>query len=166
MSSTPATVRGARPLGVRLGVWMCLLAWFAGTPLLLPGLVAALGGLDLQHRVQCEERGGRVAVIFHHGCGAQTPAHRHSSLARVLTALAGPDRTTPDHILTFAHATEASATAATVVATPLFVALPRFGTIFVTPDSPEPSRGANRASRPPPALSSALVCLRSTVLLV
>lgn len=155
-----------RPARARFGVLVCLLAWFLATPSLLPAAVAGLGSLDGQHRVSFAEQGGRVAVIFHHASGAMAPAHQHSSFTKVLTALAQSRGAMQDHVLTFGPAEAArarvNATEPTVFAAP--VALPSEALVRF-PARTFPAV-ASRAPCAPPVRGFALVCLRSTLLLI
>lgn len=93
----------ARQLMLRLGAMLCLLAWFASAGGVAPGLAAALGRIDPQHRVAAEIGDDGVRIVLHHAAGCRH--HRHQLAARVLTLLAEPqadgDR---DHVLHFGGA--------------------------------------------------------------
>jgi len=161
---------GPRPtthfLWKRLGALACLFAWLASIPSLLPAAVAALGSLDGQHRVSIAERGGQVAVVFHHENRALAPAHWHSPLAKLLTSVAQSGGATQDHVLTFAPVDAARATAPTVVPAAQFAEVPPLAETFVLLPLPTPATAPLSAPRPPPASAFALVCLRSATLLV
>ncbi len=165
MKSTTATARNARPFWARLGALVCLLAWFAGTPSLLPEMVAALGGLDAQHRVEFAQCDGRVSVIFHHESGAQAPAHLHSPLAKMLTVLA-QSNPTQDHVLTFAQTNAASVREAFALPVATIADLPPLAENFAPLPLPQTAAAPMRVARPPPTCAFALVCLRSSTLLI
>lgn len=166
MQATKATIRRTRPLWVRIAAIVCLVACVAGTRGLLPGFVAALGALDAQHRLVIVKRGENVAVVFHHDRGAQASRHVHAPLARVLTALAQPDNATKDHILAFGQTTNEASIAAAAAVPPLaFVDAPVVRQILVSVPVPRVLQAPLCAPRPPPSFF-ALVCLRSTMLLI
>jgi hypothetical protein len=166
MSSAPTLHRISRPLWARLAGLVCLLAWFAATPSLLPSAVAVLGYLDGQHRVTFAERDGRVAVVLRHENGAPPRAHYHSPVAAVLTVLAQCSTPSQDHVLTFARTDDAGLTLLAVPPSAMSVDLARATERFVPLPLPQTAKVSGFAPRPPPTSAFALVCLRSTSLLV
>ena len=152
-----------RPLRARLSALICLLAWFAAMPSLLPACVAALGMLDGQHRVLFAEREGKITVVFHHEDGAMAQEHHHSPLTNALTVFAKDADSTQDHTFAFGQAGAATATARVLTsATP--AALPPLLEGFVFLPLPQIAAEPSLAPRPPPVSALALVCLRSTSL--
>jgi hypothetical protein len=147
---------------VRCAAAICLAAWFAAVPALLPATFAAFGTLDRQHRVALEVRGGQTVVVFHHGGAAVASAHRHNALARVLTAFAQSESATPDHVLTFEQVD--SAVALNISPGPGQALGTRSAESHLTLAAPISSTAPVCAPRPPPITAFALVCLRSTSL--
>ena len=166
MQSTPTLHRTPRPLWARLAGLVCLLAWFAATPSLLPSAVAMLGYLDGQHRVTFAERDGQVAVVLRHENGAPPRAHYHSPVAAVLTVLAQCSTPTQDHVLKFARIDDVRLTPLPMPRAATAVDLPLPTERFILLPLPQTAKAPGFAPRPPPAGAFALVCLRSTTLLV
>ena len=166
MPSAPATPRSACPLRARLAALVCLLAWFVGTSALLPAAVAALGSLDGQHRVSLATERGRVAVVFHHPNAGQAPQHQHSPLAGMLTACAQARGPAQDHVLAFTQTDEARLAAPIAQPAASLAGLPSLAESYVLLSVPQFSDVCALAPRPPPTCAFALVCLRSTTLLV
>lgn len=166
MQPAPTRHRTQRPLWARLAGLVCLLAWFSATPSLLPSAVAVLGFLDGQHRVTFAERDGQVAVVLRHETGAPPRAHYHSPVAAVLTVLAQCSTPTQDHVFTFARTDEAGLTLLAVPPAAMSVDLARATERFVLLPRPQTAKALGFAPRPPPTGAFALVCLRSTTLLV
>jgi len=166
MQSTPAFHHPTRPLWARLAGLACLLAWFAATPSLLPSAVAMLGFLDGQHRVTFAERDGQVAVVLHHESGVPPRTHYHSPVAAVLTFLAQCNNPAQDHVLTFARTDDARLTPLAVPSATTSTDLPPPAERFVLLPLPQTAKAPGFAPRPPPTCAFALVCLRSTTLLV
>jgi hypothetical protein len=166
MRSAPAIPSKKRSLRAWFGALVCLLAWFVGTPVLLPGVVAALGSLDGQHRVSFAVHGAQVAVVLHHPNAVQAPAHQHTPLAEMLTAFAECSGPTQDHVLAFAP------TDFGCLATPIAQLLPSIvdaralAASFASLPVPQSFDIPALAPRPPPTCAFALVCLRSTTLLI
>lgn len=155
-----------RTLPVRFAAAVCLAAWLAAAPALLPAAFAMLGALDRQHRVGLESRGPQTLLVLRHVAPASEDGHRHAVLARVLTMFAQPTRATPDHIIAFWRADEARLDPArTLPEAPATDAPPP----RQTPLWCAPPIRVDASTRPPrsPAISPfALLCLRSTTLLV
>lgn len=166
MQSAPTLHRTLRPLWARLAGLVCLLAWFAATPSLLPSAVAVLGFLDGQHRVTFAERDGHVAVVLRHENGATPRAHYHSPVAAVLTVLAQCSTPTQDHVLKFARTDDARLMPLAVPLAAVAADLPLPAERFVLLPLPQTAKAPGFAPRPPPTGTFALVCLRSTTLLV
>lgn len=151
---------------MRIGALAAFLAWMAGTPSLLPTVVAALGSLDGQHEVSFAQGNGKVSVVLHHDRGTLSSPHHHSPLTQILTAFVrGSDRT-QDHVLAFAETEGARSSAAVSQRALIFVDLLPWADCGVFPPFPQSLAASSLSPRPPPACAFALVCLRSTTLLV
>jgi hypothetical protein len=163
MHATQITRKEPRPFRARLSALMCLLAWFAATPSLLPASVGALGMLDGQHRVRFAQREGKVTVVFHHESGTNVREHHHSPLTNALTTLAEGSSSSLDHTFAFAQSGAATTTASLALPVCKSAELPPLLQSLLPllvrqmPDSP------SLVPRPPPG-TFALVCLRSTTL--
>jgi hypothetical protein len=136
-------------------------------PALLPLAFAALASLDSQHHVVIEQRGGHVSVVLQHASPTEAARHLHGPLARILTAFAEQNGPTQDHILTFCEVGSARVSAPV----PLPLAIPHAEAPMpvetrIVPPHPRSFDAPALAARPPPTGSLALVCLRSTTLLV
>lgn len=145
--------------------WTTLLLYLAACSPAGLGLAALAGSLDVNHQLilAAGERDGRV--VLHHGI--QCGTHRHGPAARVLTLFAQPAKSgDPDHVLQISTAdtlkSQGGITAPQphsdgnfsdfALATPLSISPASFDSRFSAITSPRES--------------SALRCLRSTVLLI
>lgn len=165
MRSTPATPSETCALPARFAALWCLFAWFAGMPALLPAAVAMLGALDGQHRVSLAAERGQIAVIFRHSDAGEARTHRHSPLAGMLTTFAQSSGPTQDHLLAFTLADTARLALPVESWASSLHALSLPPAILVFP-TPPPLDAPALAPCPPPTCAFALVCLRSTTLLI
>lgn len=153
--------------------WLCRVVTFcvlllyaaAATPL-APALTALAASFDSSHHValRCDAHGARV--VLHHEC-ANSPAHVHGAVARVLTLFA--QRSTDgeaDHSIQFNNSDN------TTRMQTLRVAPSLKSELLAAPVAPLclPSQIASLRQwlepRPPPGVSGLLLSVRSTVLLI
>ena len=91
--------RRCSPLRLVAG-WCALFVYVSASLPLGIGLAATLGALDKSHHAIVQAQADGLQVVLHHE--RRGIAHRHGSVARVLTFFAEPTRASqPDHVLQF-----------------------------------------------------------------
>jgi len=122
--------------------------------------------LDGQHRVRLAQHEGKVTVVFHHQGGAPAREHHHSLLMNALTALAEDSDSNQDHTLVFARTGSATAAAPLTLPVCKSAELPPSLLRCVALAVPRTIDAPPLVPHPPPPCAFALVCLRSTTLLI
>lgn len=154
-----------RPACRTFSGWLGLLLYLGAVSPLGFAVTAFVGKLDPDHHIQFQPGANGMRLVLHHE--GNCAGHHHGAVARVLTVFAQPaSATDPDHVIQFGTANGLTRQAQFSPPLPVggeqTIFAPAEIILLVCTSLEE----RDVLPRPPPREHEALLCLRSTVLLI